>query len=67
MKKKHIIQRSIRGEGYSDRDIAKLLEMTPQNLSNQINNKTIKYELAEKIAALLGKEIVWVDKRANEA
>ena len=52
----------IKKHGYLVKDIAKKLNTSPENLSNKLRRKSIKYIEIEKILDILGYEIIWKKK-----
>ena len=51
----------IRSTGHSIASIERVLGMGRHTLRQRLDNGTVKYELAQKIATALNKKIVWVD------
>ena len=60
-KLKHIIVE----ENTTMKNIAEKLKTSPQNLSQKIKRETIHYKDMNKIAELLGYEIVWKKKNKH--
>lgn len=62
MRAETIIKHILIEENIKMKDLAKMMNTSPQNLSQRIKRDSFKYEELEEIAELLGYEIRWVKK-----
>lgn len=62
MKAEYIIKGILKEKHLKMKDLAKMMNTSPQNLTQRIKRDSFKYEELEEIAELLEYEIKWVKK-----
>ena len=62
MELEFIIKSKLAEQGLNSRKLASMLDCSPQNLTQKIKRKTLRYDEIVRIADMLGYEIKWIPK-----